>query len=272
MTNIVVNVNTCLMMGKIISDIRPVKNGDAVGTGPAEVEFDVETKRYTENASRPTVITCVAGGKQAELITLQKKKGDIIAFSGYLGEFLEFGNTPCTFGRHKIRITRFHVEYINLVIMEGKIVTQLHYDDKTKTAEFFIETMRRRNVACRMRVVCEEYNAQLMRAFKQIKIPGTYIEVIGMLVRYQGEHAILPSRIELLLSEQDKQDVLKKLNEGSKHERKESVGRDQENKRTTTPTPNVHDDRNPNLDRSECNPGQGRKQSESPQEHTGTIK
>jgi len=267
--SIVVNVNSCVMMGKIVSDIRDINcAGGAVGC-----EFDVRTKRYTENLSAPTVITCVAEGEQASLIKLQKKQGDSIAFSGHLGEFLEFGDTPCTFGRHKIRITRLHVEYINLVIMEGKIVTQLHYDDKTKTSEFFIETMRRRNIACRIRVVCEGYNAQLMRAFKNLKTPGTYIEVIGMLVKYQGEHAILPSRIELLLPEKDKQDIIKKLNEGSRNERSKtnipSTGRSDTPKVTIPPTPGTHDDRKSSVDRSECDHSQGGEQPSKPEERHG---
>jgi len=212
---IVVNVNSCQMMGKIVSDI--VKSGEGVNL---HCEFDVETKRYTENASKPTIITCVSEGKQAELICLQKKKGDQICFSGYIGEFSEFGPKPGSFGHHKIRITRLHVEYLNLVIYGGKISTQPYYDDKYETTEFFMETerFRSKNASCRIRIVCTGYNAEFLRVAKDVKIPGTYIQVLGEISNVRGEHVVLASRVEMFMTDEEKAPIVKKLYEQQKKE------------------------------------------------------
>ena len=207
---IVVNVNTCLMMGKIVSDI--VKTGDGVNL---HCEFDVETKRYTESSSKPTIITCVSEGKQAELICLQKKKGDPICFSGYIGEFSEFGSKPGSFGHHKIRITRLHVEYLNHVIYGGKISTQPYYDDRYETTEFFMETerFRAKNACCRIRVVCTGYNAEFLRVAKDVKSPGTYIQVLGEISNFRGEHVLLASRVEMFMTDEEKVPIVRKLYE-----------------------------------------------------------
>ena len=212
---IIINVNTCMMMGKIVSPI--VK----IGEGPnLRCEFDVETKRYTENASKPTIITCISEGKQAELVLLQKKQGDPICFSGYIGEYDEFGSKPGSFGHHKIRITRLHFEYINQVVYMGKISTQPYYDDRYETTEFFMETERFRNnkAVCRIRIICTGYNAEFLRVAKDVKIPGTYIGVLGELSGFRGEHVILASRTEMFMTDAEKAPIVRKLYDLQKKE------------------------------------------------------
>jgi hypothetical protein len=212
---IIVNVNTNVMMGKIVSDI--VKTGEGVN---AICELDIETKRYTETASKTVVITCVSEGKQAELISKQLKKGDFIRFNGYLDEYSAFGTKPGSFGHHKIRITQVHFEYINNCTFGGKIVTQPYYDEKYETTEFFVETERYRtkNSTCRIKVVCRGYMAQFLRVSKDIKIPGTYILIFGELSTLRGEHIILAGRIEPLMTDAEKAPIMKKLYEMQRKE------------------------------------------------------
>jgi len=215
MNDAVVNINTVMMMGKIVSDIT--KTGDGANI---RCEFDVETKRYTESVSKATPITCVSEGKQAELIFLQKKKGDDICFSGYLGEFSEFGSKPGTFGSHKIRITRIHFEYMNMVVYGGKIVTQPFYNDRYETTEFFIETERYRskNASCRIRVIFQGYNAQFLRVAKDVKMPGSFLFVLGEISSSRGEHVILASRVEALISDTERAPIIRRLYELQKKE------------------------------------------------------
>lgn len=211
MKRIVVNVNVCILMGKIVSDLRPFTAKD----GTKGCEFDIETKSYTESTSRSTIITCVSEGKQADLIANQKKKGDTIIVTGYLGEIGDIGVGMASFGRHKLRITRIHIEYLNYVFMGGQIVTEPIYNEKTHTTEFFLQTerFRGRHQLCRIRVICHQYLGQLVRAFKGLKSPGEHIEVIGLLAQDRSEHVILPSRIELLLPDDEKGPILRKLKE-----------------------------------------------------------
>lgn len=207
---IIVNVNTNVMMGRIVSDIT--KTGEGIN---AICELDVETKRYTETASKNVVITCVSEGKQAELIAKQLKKGDFIKFNGYLDEYSAFGSKPGVFGHHKIRITQVHFEYINSCTFGGKIVTQPYFDEKFETTEFFVETERYRskNATCRMKVICRGYMAQFLRVSKDVKIPGTYILIFGELSTLRGEHIILAGRVEPLMTDEEKAPIMKKLYE-----------------------------------------------------------
>ena len=212
---VIVNLNGNLMMGKIVSPI--VKTSEAPNI---RCEFDVETKRYTENVSKSTIISCVSEGKQAELILLQKKQGDSICFSGYLDEYSAFGPKPGSFGHHKIRVTRIHFEYINDFKIGGKIVTQPYYDEKFETTEFFLETERYRSktAVCRIKVVCRGYIAQFLRVAKDIKIPGSYILVFGELATMRGEHIILADRVEPLMTDGEKAPIMRKLYEVQRKE------------------------------------------------------
>lgn len=228
MRRIVVNINVIILMGKISSPLKSFTNKKGV----LGCEFDIQTKMYTESRSKATTVTCVVEGKQAELILDQKTTGDTIIITGYLGEGGDISAGKCAFGRHKVRITRVHIEYLNYVFMGGKIVTKPIYNESRSTTEFYIQTERYlgSKQLCRMRVICSGYIAQLVRAFKDMNGTGGYIDVMGLLSQEKSEHVVYPSRVELLIPEEEKSSVMKKL-------REESEKKNAKRSKATNPVP-----------------------------------
>jgi hypothetical protein len=219
MKKLVVNINACFLMGRI----QAGPTAFTTRAGLSGCEFDLITKTPKGPNLYENTITCVAEDKHAELILKRYKTGDRILVSGYIGEIGDFGSGEVRHGRHKIRITHLPIDNFNYFFMAGRIITNPAYNAKTKTTEFYIGTERRKRglQVCRMRVVCRGYQGELLRIFSDHKKAGEYIQAMGFASLENGEHVLNATRVELMVPEEDKIPLMRKLKEESQRQRKQ---------------------------------------------------
>lgn len=183
---VILNFNRQHLMGVISSEIRRL---DEPG-GPLRCEFELESRRYKESASRATIVTCSAEGKQAKEILENRKKGDPLLITGTLGSFERFG--PGRAGTHKMRITRVHFTYFNSLEAAGVIASEPFVEERSGTVSFYLAGDGR------IKVLAREAAALFVKQIGPASSVGTPVVVWGEIEELRGEHVLVSSFLQPL--------------------------------------------------------------------------
>lgn len=199
---VVLNFNRQKLMGLIVSDVRRIETSTASGGKLLRCEFELESRRYKENASRVTIVTCVAEGKQAQEILEKKAKGMALLVTGNIGAFDELG--PGRTGSHKLRISRVHFDYLNESMWAGRVSSEPYFNDKAGTVSFYISADRHLEtiVRSRIKVIAREQSALLLKKMGPASSIGLNLLIIGEFELIRGEHVLVTNQVYPLLPQE----------------------------------------------------------------------
>lgn len=189
--DVVLTFNRLRLMGVIASELRRIEEPASTGNGTVlRCEFELESRRYKEKASRVTIVTCVAEGKQAKEILDNKKAGDALLVSGTVGSFDRFG--PGRSGTHKLRITRVHFSHFNDLEWGGVISSEPFLDERSGTVSFYLSGDER------IKVLAREGAALFIKQIGPASSVGTPVVVHGEIEEIRGEHVLVSGLVRPL--------------------------------------------------------------------------